>query len=109
MQNAEDKDKYFREHESRLLAFDEADRQLFLLGVDGNKIDANFIENMKAKLDNMKEQSEEIKTKLSSLSQEETDLAKWQNEMNVYLGKGERQAEISEQKQSEKKKTEVEI
>ena len=99
---AQDKDKYFREHESRLLAFDEADRQLFLLGVDGNKIDGNFIENMRAKLDNMKEQSEEIRAKLSSLSTEEADLTKWQNEMNIYLGKSENQEEQNKEKEDKK-------
>lgn len=101
---SQDKDKYFREHESRLLAFDEADRQLFLLGVDGNKIDNSFLENMKSKLDNMREQSKEIQTKLYSLTTEESDLIKWQNEMNVYLGKSERQKEpVLEQEERQKK------
>lgn len=101
---AEDKDKYFREHESRLLAYDEADRQLFLLGVDGSKIDGSFIENMKAKLDNMREQSEEIQTKLTSLTAEESDLTKWQNELNVYLGKTENQEEEKQAQDKEERK-----
>ena len=68
------------------------------MGVDGKKIDGNFIENMRAKLDNMREQSKEIKTKLSSLTAEDSDLTKWQNELNVYLGKTENQ---EEQKQAQ--------
>lgn len=108
--NADDKDKYFREHESRLLAYDEADRNLFVMGIDVNKIDRNFIEEMKAKLDHIKEQNEDIMERLSSLSSEESDLIKWQKEMDVYLGKNKPEEDkANEEPDREKKKDEPTI
>lgn len=102
--NAADKDKYFREHESRLLAYDEADRNLFIMGINANAIDRTFIEEMKAKLDNMREQSDNLEKQLSSLTAEESDLAKWQKDMDIYLGKTHPEEETKEESEPEKAK-----
>jgi len=102
--NAADKDKYFREHESRLLAYDEADRNLFIMGINANAIDRTFIEDMKAKLDNMREQSDNLEKQLSSLTAEESDLTKWQKDMDIYLGKAQSEEEKTEESELEKTK-----
>jgi len=102
--NATDKDKYFREHESRLLAYDEADRNLFIMGINANAIDRTFIEEMKAKLDNMREQSDNLEKQLSSLTAEESDLTKWQKDMDIYLGKAQSEEEKTEESEPEKAK-----
>lgn len=52
----------------------------------------------------MREQSDNLEKQLSSLTAEESDLTKWQKDMDIYLGKTHPEEETKEESEPEKAK-----
>lgn len=52
----------------------------------------------------MREQSDNLDKQLSSLTAEESDLTKWQKDMDIYLGKAQSEEEKTKESEPEKAK-----
>lgn len=98
-EKAENKEAYFQGHESQLLAYDEADLQLGVLGVPRERINSDYLSKMKTKLSEYDKEAEALNDKLTQLKKEQADVENWKTSVDIYLGES---PDIEQSKSSDK-------